>query len=91
MNKNELFKDKSILILFVVFTILTVINVLYASFVQRGIVFDGSIYFVNLLNGFSNEKWFYTILNHRPRNNIIYLWQFPINFAYHILGISSKY
>lgn len=90
MNNDKFFKDKSVLTLIFIFIILTVINILYASFVQRGIVLDGSIYFVNLLDAFSNNEWLFKVPE-RARFNIIYLWQFPINFAYHILGISSKY
>lgn len=90
MNKDEIFKDKSILIFSLIFIILMIINILYASFVQRGIVFDASIYFVRLLDAFSNNEWLYTLVS-RPRSHIIYLWQFPVNVAYHIFSIQSKY
>lgn len=90
MDKYEVLKEKPIKILFIIFLLLTVINIIYASFVQRGISFDGSIFFVDLLDKFSNNKWLYTV-SVRPRHTIYYLWQTPVNLAYHVFGIHSKY
>lgn len=91
MEIENFFRDKTIKIIFVIFSVLTVISIIYAAFTQRGLLYDGSIYFLNMLNRFAAGDWMYSISDIRSRGNIIVLWQIPVNIAYHIFGISSKY
>lgn len=91
MQTENIFKEKTIKILFIIFLILTIVSIIYASITQRGILFDGTLYFIKLLNSFPQDNWTFSLIASRPRLSIFILSQIPINIAYNILGINSKY
>ena len=85
-NKNNL-----AVLLTVSFLIISTVNILYASVVQRGLSFDGSLAFAQLLENFGNndgKMHFFAFL--RARVFISYLQQLLLNVACLIFDIKSK-
>ena len=83
-------KPKSLEILSILFIIISLIHVFYASCSQRALEVDGSVYFINLLNNISNGLWqFYSDSNH-PRNQVQWIIETPLLFSGLILHIKSK-
>lgn len=85
-NKNNL-----AVLLTVSFLIVSTVNILYASVVQRGLSFDGSLAFAQLLENFGNndgKMHFFAFL--RARVFISYLQQLLLNVACLLFNIKSK-
>ena len=85
-NKNNL-----AVLLTVSFLIVSTVNILYASVVQRGLSFDGSLAFAQLLENFGNndgKMHFFAFL--RARVFISYLQQLLLNVACLLFDIKSK-
>lgn len=85
-NKNNL-----AVLLTVSFLIISTVNILYASVVQRGLSFDGSLAFAQLLENFGNndgKMHFFAFL--RARVFISYLQQLLLNVACLLFDIKSK-
>ncbi len=90
MEIKKIFKDKQVIILSIIFILLTVINIIYACIVQRGLTFDGIIFFLNKINFLSQDS-VETLYPDRYRYCIIFLNNLPVTIGYFLCGIDSKY
>lgn len=93
MNEiKNIFKNKKILTFSVVFIILSLFHIIYASLTQRGLVSDGQIWVAEILDNLSFDKWYFKfIFGVRTRGFINFINQMPINMGYMFFHINSKY
>lgn len=90
MKFKNLFKNKTIFILSIIFIISSVTNIIYASLSQRGLTFDGIIFFMTKLNYLSCNS-FEIMYPMRFRHCIVFLNNLPITLCYFLFNIHSKY
>lgn len=87
MNKKKILFP----ILCILFLIVSLLHVLYASFVQRGLYLDGSLWFVDLLNSISQGSYHFPTDSNHPRTMINFIQAFPTLILGNIFGCTSKY
>lgn len=81
---------KNIILLSLLF-VTRFIHSIIATLVQRGVYADGAVCVLSILNSLAKGEYgFYSDIGHHPRAFISLINQFPINFAYNILGIDDK-
>lgn len=90
MEIKNIFKNKTIAVLSAIFIILTIINIVYASLVQRGLTFDGLIQFTSKINTVDNES-FWRMFAGRCRHFVMIVNAVPMKLAYYLFGATSKY
>lgn len=93
MYIKKIFNDKLIIIVAVVFIIASLIDIIYASLVQRGLMFDGCIWFPELLSrGEIKHSFYFNLMwNWRARGFIKLINELPINIAILVFHIKSKF
>lgn len=90
METKNFFKGKAIIVLTFIFIFLTVINIIYASVVQRGLTFDGTLFFLTKIQYLSqNEQT--TFLPGEFRYFISVINALPVTLGYFLFKIESKY
>lgn len=91
MNYLNFFKRKNIFVVGLIFFTLSIFNIIYCGIVQRGLIYDGVIWFINILDKMSDNEWCFMFWSfYRPRGFTNFINELPMNMAYHIFGISSK-
>ncbi len=88
---EELEKNKQFNILKWIFIIISLIHVVYATIVFRGLYEDGSVWMVQLLNNLANGSCKLEIDWGHTRFILIALIQIPVVFAYKFLHITNKF
>ncbi len=89
---NNIFLNKKVKGLAVFFLIISILHVIYASCVQRGAIADGSLFILSILDKFSDGNWgFMSAVDCRTRLFVNVMNQLPMNIAYHIFNVDSKY
>ncbi len=96
MEFKNYFKEKPLFIVALVFILISIFHIIYASLCLRGIAFDGSIWFLTILDNLSTNKEFdinvfYHTYPTRPRAFSLILDQTPMVLGYELFGIKSKY
>ncbi|MCR5260959.1 MAG: hypothetical protein K6C94_03900 [Candidatus Gastranaerophilales bacterium] len=81
---------KNVKILGLIFTLLSLIFVFYAACSQRGLYSDGSVYFLQLLNNISSDKFGLIFTHERARFFIQGLQELPVLLTGLIFVIKSK-
>ena len=89
MKYRNFFTDKSIFVLMLIFIILSIVHIIYATLTYRGLVIDGAMYFPEILNKLSAQDYGFYIVYNRTRIFINIINQLPVNIAYW-LGVQSK-
>ncbi len=90
MEENNPFcKSNKVLLLLLI--LITIVHVIYASILQRGVYLDGAMHFVVLLNGLSSGKLTIAADPSHTRYLSTLFMQLPTAISYSILGIKSKY
>ncbi len=88
---DEIKNNKQFKVLFIVFIIISIIHILYATFTFRGLYSDGAFFMIEQLNNFSSNIYQLSFDEGHPRFMISFIIQFPIIFAYSILHITNKF
>ena len=78
-------------ILCILFLIVSLLHVLYASFVQRGLYLDGSVHFIALLNSIAQGQYNIPADSNHTRFITSFLQTFPTLILGNIFGCTSKY
>ncbi|MBQ2645585.1 hypothetical protein IJG14_08460 [bacterium] len=81
---------KSVKLLGVIFTLISIFYAFYASCSQRGLFMDGAFYFIQLLNNISNKDFSFIYNPEKSRLMVQCLQELPVLFAGIALGIKSK-
>ena len=89
MDMQDILKKNKILI--VIFILVSIIHVIYASLSQRAAYLDGALYITSLLENFSYNN--YTIFNdpNHTRGVISFINQIPMAVGYFFMFIKNKY
>lgn len=90
MEFRNFFKDKLIITLSIIFIIFTIINIVYSSLVQRGLQFDGIIFFMDKMDAIASNSLSSAWVP-RLRHSVIFLHNLPFYIGYFLFDIHSKY
>lgn len=91
MEQKNYFKNSNVKYLIPFFIITVIINVLCAVLVQKMLLHDGGIHFLNMLNNFSDGNWdFNAYFGSRQRVFVFIVNNLLLNISYHIFNIESK-
>ena len=88
---EELEKNKQFNILKWIFIIISLVHIVYATIVFRGLYEDGSVWIVQLLNNLANGSCQLEIDWGHPRFMIVALIEIPVLFASKFLYIHNKF
>lgn len=83
-------QKKSIKFFSIVFVIISVISLFYASFSQRGLYCDGSFYLIELLNNIADNKFSFVYDPYHPRMFVLILTEIPTLIAGILFKVSDK-
>lgn len=86
---RKLFYDKPIIILTVLFLVLSCIDIIYATAVKRAIIYDGSIWFSDIVSN-QNSFNFEMFWGVRTRGFVNFINTLPVNIAAVLLHVKSK-
>ncbi len=89
MKYYNFFKNRLLSFLLILFVILSAVQIIYATLIYRGLVIDGVMFFVKILDSMSENGYGFVLCPHRARAFILAINQMPVNIAYW-LGITSK-
>lgn len=89
MKYYNFFKNKEIFYLTVLFVILSIIHIVWATLASRGLFIDGSLWFPEILNSLSENGYGFWFVDDRTRWISNFINQLPINIAYSF-GITNK-
>lgn len=74
-----------------IFLVISIIHVLYAAYIQRGLYMDGSVYFIKLLNIINSGQWSIPVDINHPRFCVLAIQSFPTLILGNLFGCSNKY
>lgn len=89
MKYLNFLKNKEIKILTIIFIILSVIHIIYATVADRGLFLDGMFWFPSILDSLSNNGYGFSLVDDRTRWFTNFLNQLPINIGYSF-GLKDK-
>lgn len=89
MRYYNFFKDKAIFLLFSIFIVLSIIHIIFAASINRGLFGDGFVYVPEILDKLSIQGYGFQLIEDRTRIFINFINQLPINIGYWC-GIESK-
>ena len=89
MKYYNFFKDKTIFLLFTIFIVLSIIHIVFATAINRGLFADGFLYVPEILDKLSLQGYGFQLIEDRTRIFINFVNQLPMNIGYW-LGIESK-
>lgn len=89
MKYYNFFKNKEIFYLTLLFIVLSIIHIIYATIADRGLFIDGSLWFPKILNSLSAKSYGFYLVDDRTRWVTNFINQLPMNIAYNI-GFSDK-
>lgn len=81
--------NKQLKFLTLIFVIVSVIHIVYAAIVMRGLYFDGVSYFITVLNNFANGNSGFVFDDGHPRFFAVMMAQCPLYLFF--LGIKNKF
>lgn len=88
---EDIKRSRILKILFIVFTAVSAVHVLYASFSFRGMYCDGAFYMLELLNQLSSGAVPAAYDPEHPRFMVLILTQLPVIAAHSLLFIKNKF
>ena len=88
---EQLKENKQFKILFIIFILLSVIHIVYATITMRGLYCDGAFIMLEQLNNFSSKIYKLTIDSAHPRFMMSFLMQFPVMIAHALFHIKNKF
>ena len=88
---EQLKENKRFKILFIIFILLSVIHIVYATITMRGLYCDGAFIMLEQLNNFSSKIYKLTIDSAHPRFMMSFLMQFPVMIAHALFHIKNKF
>ena len=90
MENRDLFQKHKVL--GIILILLTIISAIYGSIVLRGFYLDGALHINVILDKMSHGQFgIYEDFNHHTRFSVNFLAQLPMNIAYFVFGVKSKY
>ena len=89
MEESE--NNKQLKLLFIVFILISIIHIIYATITMRGMYCDGGFYMLDLLNNFSSKIYKLSFDETHPRFMMSFLMQFPIIVAHALFYIKNKF
>ena len=88
---NEFLKNKQCKFLIIIFILVSLLHIIYATVTMRGMYEDGAFYMLDQLNSYSNGVFKISSDYSHPRFCIMALLELPSIFSYYILFIHNKY
>ena len=88
---EQLKENKQFKILFIIFILLSVIHIVYATITMRGLYCDGAFIMLEQLNNFSSKIYKLTIDSAHPRFMMSFLIFFPVKIAHALFHLIIKF
>ena len=88
---EELIKSKQFKILFIIFIIVSIFHILYATLTYRGLYMDGAPFLIDVLNNLASGKTGICIDPSRSRFSILLIQELPVIIAYHLFALKNKF
>ena len=89
MEESE--NNKQLKLLFIVFILISIVHIIYATITMRGMYCDGAFYMIDQLNSFSSNSYKLSLDMEHPRFMMSFLMQFPAIIAHFLFNIKSKF
>lgn len=89
MEESE--NNKQLKLLFIVFILISIVHIIYATITMRGMYCDGAFYMIDQLNSFSSNSYKLSLDMEHPRFMMSFLMQFPAIIAHSLLHIKNKF
>ena len=89
MEQSE--NNKQLKLLFIVFILISIVHIIYATITMRGMYCDGAFYMLVQLNNFSSNLYNLSLDMEHPRFMMSFLMQFPAIIVHFLFDIKNKF